>query len=53
MVGLVSVLSGEVLFECVKFAIMLLLLVAAVFIGRAPRKKRDAKKDSDAAHKAE
>ncbi len=45
MVGLASVLAEEVLFECVKFAIMLLLLVAAVFIGRALRKKRDAKKD--------
>ena len=45
MVGLASVLAEEALFEGVKFAIMLLLLVAAVFIGRALRKKRDAKKD--------
>ena len=40
MVGLVSILAGEILYESIKFVIMLGLLVAAVFI----RKKKDAKK---------
>ena len=44
MVGLVSILAGEILYESIKFVIMLGLLVAAVFIGGALRKKKDAKK---------
>ena len=32
MVGLVSILAGEILYESIKFVIMLGLLVAAVFI---------------------
>ena len=39
MVGLVSILAGEILYESIKFVIMLGLLVAAVFIGGALRKK--------------
>lgn len=53
MIGLVSMLVGEVLFECAKFVIMLALLVAAVFIGRALRNKRDAKKAEAAENKTE
>ena len=34
MVGLMSLLLGEVLFEGAKFIIMLLLLVVAVIVGR-------------------
>ncbi len=44
MVGLVSILAGEILYESIKFVIMLGLLVAAVFIGGELRKKKDAKK---------
>ena len=44
MVGLVSILAGEILYESIKFVIMLGLLVAAVFIGGTLRKKKDAKK---------
>ena len=44
MVGLVSILAGEILYESIKFVIMLGLLVAAVIIGGALRKKKDAKK---------
>ena len=44
MVGLVSILAGEILYESIKFVIMLGLLVAAVFIGGALGKKKDAKK---------
>ena len=43
MVGLVSILAGEILYESIKFVIMLGLLVAAVFIGGTLRKKKDAK----------
>ena len=44
MVGLVSILAGEILYESIKFVIMLGLLVAVEIIGGALRKKKDAKK---------
>lgn len=44
MVGLISLLAGEIIYEVVKFIIMLLLLVGGVCIGRALRKRSDAKK---------
>ena len=44
MIGLLSVLAGEVIFESVKFIIMLLLLVVAVIVGDKLRKKSDMKK---------
>lgn len=37
MVGLVSILAGEILYESIKFVIMLGLLVAAK---KAPEKKK-------------
>lgn len=44
MVGLVSVLVGEIAYEAVRFVIMLALLVLAVFVGGKLRKAADAKK---------
>lgn len=44
MVGLVSVLVGEIAYEAVRFVIMLALLVLAVFVGGKLRKVADAKK---------
>ncbi len=44
MVGLVSVLVGEIAYEAVRFVIMLALLVLAVFAGGKLRKAADAKK---------
>ena len=49
MVGLTSVLFGEVIYEAVKFVIMLCLLAGGVFIGSRLRKKSDAKKAAKAA----
>ena len=44
MVGLVSMLVGEIVYEAVRFIIMLALLVLAVFVGGKLRKAADAKK---------
>ncbi len=44
MVGLVSVLVGEIAYEAVRFVIMLALLVLAVFVGGKLRKAADARK---------
>ncbi|MDO5402130.1 MAG: hypothetical protein Q4F11_01715 [Eubacteriales bacterium] len=44
MIGLLGTLAGEVIFEAVKFIIMILLLVAAVFVGGKLRRKSDLKK---------
>lgn len=44
MVGLIGALAGEVIFEAVKFVVMLLLLVGGVFIGGKLRMRSDAKK---------
>ncbi len=44
MVGLVSMLVGEIAYETVRFIIMLALLVLAVFTGGKLRKAADAKK---------
>lgn len=44
MVGLMSLLLGEVLFEGVRFVIMLLLLVVAVVVGGKLKTRSDAKK---------
>ncbi len=44
MVGLVSVLVGEIAYEAVRFVIMLALLVLAVFVGGKLRKVADARK---------
>jgi hypothetical protein len=44
MVGLMSLLLGEVLYEGAKFIIMLLLLVAGVIIGGKLRERSDVKK---------
>lgn len=44
MVGLVSMLVGEIAYEVVRFIIMLALLVLAVFAGGKLRKAADAKK---------
>lgn len=44
MVGLMSLLLGEVLFEGAKFIIMLLLLVLAVIVGGKLKTASDAKK---------
>lgn len=44
MVGLVSVLVGEIAYEAVRFVIMLALLVLAVFVGGKLRKAADVKK---------
>lgn len=43
MVGLLG-LGAEIIYESVKFVIMLLLLVAAVFVGGKLRKNSDMKK---------
>ena len=44
MVGLVSMLVGEIVYEAVRFVIMLALLVLAVFAGGKLRKAADARK---------
>ncbi|MDD6844305.1 MAG: hypothetical protein PUE32_01915 [Clostridia bacterium] len=44
MVGLMSLLLGEVLFEGARFVIMLLLLVVAVVVGGKLKTISDAKK---------
>ena len=44
MIGLLSTLTGEIIFEAAKFVIMILLLVCAVFIGGKLRMRSDAKK---------
>ena len=44
MVGLIGTLAGEIIYESIKFIIMLLLLVVAVFIGGKLRKNSDMKK---------
>ena len=44
MVGLMSLLLGEVLFEGARFVIMLLLLVVAVVVGGKLKTRSDAKK---------
>jgi len=44
MIGLVSLLAGELAFEAVRFIVMLCLLVLAVFVGGKLRKASDAKK---------
>ena len=43
MVGLIGAFAGEVILESVKFIFMLLLLIAAVFIGGKLRKNSDMK----------
>lgn len=48
MVGLMSLLLGEVIFEGVKFIIMLLLLVGAVIAGGKLKAASDARKASKA-----
>ena len=52
MVGLMSLLLGEVLFEGAKFIIMLLLLVVAVIVGGKLKSRCDEKK-AEKAKKAE
>ena len=52
MVGLMSLLLGEVLFEGARFVIMLLLLVVAVVVGGKLKTRSDAKK-AEKAKKAE
>ncbi len=52
MVGLMSLLLGEVLFEGAKFIIMLLLLVVAVIVGGKLKSRSDEKK-AEKAKKAE
>ena len=47
MVGFGKYFTGEILYESIKFVIMLGLLVAAVFIGGALRKKKDAKSQEE------
>lgn len=44
MVGLISVLAGEIIFEAVKFVVMIALLVVAFVLGGKIRKGLDAKK---------
>lgn len=44
MVGLMSMLLGEILYESAKFIIMLILLVVAFILGGKWRKSSDAKK---------
>lgn len=44
MIGLIGLLAGDILYEAVKFAVMLLLLVGGVFIGGKLRMRSDAKK---------
>ena len=44
MVGAISMIVGEVLFQAVRFIIMLVLLIVAVFIGGKLRKTADARK---------
>lgn len=44
MIGLISLLAGEILYEAAKFAVMILLLVLGVFIGSKLRMRSDAKK---------
>ncbi|MDO5381857.1 MAG: hypothetical protein Q4F06_03930 [Eubacteriales bacterium] len=46
MVGLALSLGGEIAFEAIRFVIMLLLLVLAVFVGGKIRKVLDARKAS-------
>ena len=51
MVGLIGMLAGEVIFETVRFIIMLILLVAAFLLGGKLRgisdKKKEEKKASE------
>ncbi|MGN0327761.1 MAG: hypothetical protein ACI4D4_02145 [Lachnospira sp.] len=51
MVGLALSLGGEIAYEAVRFVVMLLLLVLAVFIGGKIRKGLDARKASKLAAK--
>lgn len=44
MAGLIGTLAGEILYEAVKFIIMLLLLAGGVLIGGKLRTRSDAKK---------
>ena len=45
MVGLIGMLAGEVIFETVRFSIMLILLVAALLLGGKLRGISDKKKE--------
>ena len=53
MVGLMSLLLGEVLFEGAKFIIMLLLLVLAVIVGGKLKTGSDARKAKKAQQEAD
>lgn len=44
MAGMIGTLAGEILYEAVKFIIMLLLLTGGVVIGGKLRSRSDAKK---------
>lgn len=44
MIGLIGLLAGDILYEAVKFAVMLLLLVGGVLIGGKLRVRSDARK---------
>lgn len=46
MIGAISLLAGELLYEAARFIIMIVLLVAAVFVGGKLRMASDAKKEA-------